>query len=66
VSPELRKTSTAALLFYACLNQRSFAMAEIEPRLLQVQALKAACSNCSVLELCLPIGLTGGEVERLA
>jgi CRP/FNR family transcriptional regulator len=41
-------------------------MAEIEPRLLQVQALKAACSNCSVLELCLPIGLTGGEVERLA
>lgn len=41
-------------------------MAEIEPRRLQVQALKAACSNCNVLELCLPIGLTGGEVERLA
>ncbi|MGX9567957.1 fumarate/nitrate reduction transcriptional regulator Fnr [Pseudomonas sp. CFBP 5748] len=40
-------------------------MAESEPRLLQVHALKTACSNCSVLELCLPIGLTGGEVERL-
>ncbi|WP_336346794.1 fumarate/nitrate reduction transcriptional regulator Fnr [Pseudomonas monsensis] len=27
--------------------------------------LKATCSNCSVLELCLPIGLDGAEVERL-
>lgn len=27
--------------------------------------LKAACSNCSVLELCVPIGLNGVEVERL-
>jgi len=27
--------------------------------------LKAACANCSVLELCLPIGLTDQEVERL-
>ncbi|AHL34435.1 Crp/Fnr family transcriptional regulator [Pseudomonas brassicacearum] len=40
-------------------------MAESPPQLLRVHALKAACSNCSVLELCLPIGLTGGEVERL-
>jgi CRP/FNR family transcriptional regulator len=40
-------------------------MAESEPRVLQVHALKTACANCSVLELCLPIGLTGGEVERL-
>ena len=33
-------------------------MSELEPRLLHVHALKTACSNCSVLELCLPIGLT--------
>ena len=40
-------------------------MVELEPRLLKVHALRTACSNCSVLELCLPIGLTGDEVERL-
>ncbi len=27
--------------------------------------LKTACANCSVLELCLPLGLTGHEIERL-
>jgi CRP/FNR family transcriptional regulator len=27
--------------------------------------LKAACSNCSVLELCLPLGLSGPEIEQL-
>ncbi|MNZ79346.1 Anaerobic regulatory protein [compost metagenome] len=27
--------------------------------------LKAACANCSVSELCLPLGLTGQEIERL-
>jgi CRP/FNR family transcriptional regulator, anaerobic regulatory protein len=27
--------------------------------------LKAACANCSVLELCLPLGLSGQEIERL-
>jgi CRP/FNR family transcriptional regulator len=27
--------------------------------------IKAACSNCSVLELCLPLGLTGEEIDRL-
>lgn len=36
-----------------------------EARPLQVQYLKAACSNCSVLELCLPLGLTTLEIERL-
>ena len=36
-----------------------------ETRPIQVQHLKAACSSCSVLELCLPTGLTGQEVERL-
>ncbi|RON95597.1 Crp/Fnr family transcriptional regulator, partial [Pseudomonas fluorescens] len=36
---------------------------EVQPR--QAHYLKAACSNCSVLELCLPIGLTGREVEQL-
>jgi CRP/FNR family transcriptional regulator len=36
-----------------------------EAHLPQVHYLKAACSNCSVLELCLPIGLSGPEVERL-
>ncbi|MBZ9783673.1 fumarate/nitrate reduction transcriptional regulator Fnr [Pseudomonas sp. REP124] len=36
-----------------------------ESRADQVHHLKAACSNCSVLELCLPIGLTGQEIERL-
>ena len=34
-------------------------------RPLQVQSLKSACSQCSVLELCLPIGLSGDEVKRL-
>ncbi len=36
-----------------------------ETRSLQIQHLKAACSSCSVLELCLPLGLTGPEVQRL-
>lgn len=36
-----------------------------ETRPILVHHLKAACSSCSVLELCLPIGLTGQEVERL-
>ncbi|RON09922.1 Crp/Fnr family transcriptional regulator [Pseudomonas brassicacearum] len=40
-------------------------MSPSEVRPLHVHYLKAACSNCSVLELCLPIGLTGQEVERL-
>jgi CRP/FNR family transcriptional regulator, anaerobic regulatory protein len=40
-------------------------MSPSEVRPLQVHYLKAACSNCSVLELCLPIGLSGQEVERL-
>jgi len=38
-------------------------MPETRPR--QAHYLKAACSNCSVVELCLPIGLTGQEIERL-
>lgn len=40
-------------------------MANHEVQPLHVHALKTVCSNCSVLELCLPIGLTGGEVEQL-
>ncbi|MBC8999093.1 MULTISPECIES: fumarate/nitrate reduction transcriptional regulator Fnr [unclassified Pseudomonas] len=36
-----------------------------ETRPLNIQYLKTACSSCSVVELCLPIGLTGKEVERL-
>ncbi|AZO82525.1 Crp/Fnr family transcriptional regulator [Stutzerimonas stutzeri] len=36
-----------------------------EARPFQNQNLKSACSNCSVLELCLPLGLTGKEIERL-
>ncbi|MGR4041743.1 fumarate/nitrate reduction transcriptional regulator Fnr [Pseudomonas sp. 910_21] len=40
-------------------------MPPFETRPIQVQYLKAACSNCSVLELCLPIGLSHHEVERL-
>ena len=36
-----------------------------ETRPLHIQHLKAACSSCSVLELCLPLGLTGPEVQRL-
>ena len=36
-----------------------------EARPFQSQNLKPACSNCSVLELCLPLGLTGLEIERL-
>ena len=30
-----------------------------------VNRLKASCSNCTVLELCLPLGLTNEEAERL-
>ena len=36
-----------------------------ETRPLHIQHLKTACSSCSVLELCLPIGLSAPEVERL-
>ncbi|VVN83115.1 cyclic nucleotide-binding domain-containing protein [Pseudomonas fluorescens] len=36
-----------------------------DTRPLQIHALKTTCSSCTVLELCLPIGLTGEEVERL-
>ncbi|PMY56048.1 MULTISPECIES: fumarate/nitrate reduction transcriptional regulator Fnr [Pseudomonas] len=36
-----------------------------ETRPYQHHYLKAACANCSVLELCLPIGLSSHEVERL-
>ncbi|PSS57906.1 fumarate/nitrate reduction transcriptional regulator Fnr [Pseudomonas sp. BBP2017] len=36
-----------------------------EARPFKSQSLKSACSNCSVLELCLPLGLTGLEIERL-
>ncbi|WCM48503.1 helix-turn-helix domain-containing protein [Pseudomonas sp. WJP1] len=37
----------------------------IETRSYRDHHLKTACSSCSVLELCLPLGLTGGEIERL-
>lgn len=40
-------------------------MAQFETRLLHVHALETACSNCCVLDLCLPSSLTGDEVERL-
>lgn len=36
-----------------------------ETRSYRDQHLKAVCSSCSVLELCLPLGLTGVEIERL-
>lgn len=36
-----------------------------DARSYQGHHLKAACSNSSVLELCLPLRLTGQEVERL-
>jgi len=36
-----------------------------ETRPLHFRQLKSACSTCSVLELCLPIGLSDEEVERL-
>ena len=38
-------------------------MSEATPS--QRHYLKSACSNCSVLDLCLPLGLTGVEIERL-
>ncbi|MGC5698884.1 fumarate/nitrate reduction transcriptional regulator Fnr [Pseudomonas sp. NFXW11] len=40
-------------------------MPPFETQPIQVRYLKAACSSCSVLELCLPIGLSHHEVERL-
>lgn len=36
-----------------------------ELRAFQSNAPKAACANCGVLELCLSLGLTGPELERL-
>lgn len=36
-----------------------------EIRALHPHHLKAACSSCSVMELCLPLGMSGPEVERL-
>lgn len=36
-----------------------------ETRPLDSHHLKSACSNCSVLELCLPLGLSDQEIERL-
>jgi len=30
-----------------------------------IYALKAACSQCNLQELCLPLGLTEGEIQRL-
>ena len=38
-------------------------MAQSKP--LQSHTLKTACSNCSVLELCLPLGLTVSEIQCL-
>lgn len=38
-------------------------MSEIRP--IHGHHLKAACANCSVLELCLPLGLSGEEIQRL-
>lgn len=35
------------------------------PVLVQTELLKTACANCSVFELCLPVGLTEAEVGRL-
>ena len=32
---------------------------------LNLTALKAACSTCSLRELCLPIGLSPAEVEQI-
>jgi CRP/FNR family transcriptional regulator len=29
------------------------------------QSIKVACSNCNLRELCLPVGLSSDEVERL-
>ncbi|WLI13877.1 MULTISPECIES: helix-turn-helix domain-containing protein [Pseudomonas] len=36
-----------------------------ETRSCQAHALKLACSNCNILEFCLPLGLTGEEVAQL-
>jgi len=29
------------------------------------QAIKVACSNCNLRELCMPVGLTNQDIERL-
>jgi CRP/FNR family transcriptional regulator, anaerobic regulatory protein len=44
--------------------QEAFVM-KSTPVLVQVQHLKTTCASCSVLELCLPLGLTEIEVGRL-
>ncbi|WP_374351491.1 fumarate/nitrate reduction transcriptional regulator Fnr [Chitinimonas sp.] len=37
----------------------------IAHEIIPVQSLKAACSNCSLRELCLPVGLDMGEMAQL-
>ena len=34
-------------------------------RVIDIHALKNACSNCSLREMCLPTGLSQGEIEKL-
>ena len=35
------------------------------PNVISIRALRAHCGTCSLRELCLPVGLTDGEVEQL-
>ena len=34
-------------------------------RVIDIHALKSACSNCSLREMCLPTGLSADEIEKL-
>jgi len=36
-----------------------------EPKVISIEALRVACKNCSLATLCLPMGLTLKDVERL-
>jgi len=37
----------------------------IEPKVISIETLRVACKNCSLATLCLPVGLTLKDVERL-
>jgi len=50
-------------LFFSDTEESS--MNDCDDLKLKPASLKSACANCSVLELCLPLGLNDSEVKRL-
>jgi len=44
---------------------RSFIMADVKIQCMNPQTIKVACSNCNLRELCMPMGLSPEEIDRL-